>query len=245
MPSTLSSFYIVQHTFKLDAGLDWWTAHQAAAEVWQTRQSKQEELGFHCHSFVPISAVGPIYCVWEVKPNIPASEFQAFLDGEHALGMGMMNNSASLVELSLTGAPPYPRHFVPPATTPGRVSITFEEQAWFQGQINAQVGEDAAVALAEGAPPFQSPSKMPTGEEQEWLERQISEIREADAWLEQQAVEAAIKEAAQEAQKAATMAANAASAAQKAASAASAATAAQKLAAVKIGKDQAGQTEAN
>jgi len=240
----LSSFYLVEHTFKLEAAADWWTAHQAAAEVWSTRQAKQEELGFHCHSFVPISADGPIYCVWEVKPNIAASEFQGFLDGEFAIGMGMMNNAASLVDLSLTGAPPYPRHFVP---SPGRESITFEEQAWLQGQINAQAGEDAAVAVAEAAAlMIRSPSKMPTGEEQEWLERQISEVREADAWLEQQAAEAAIKEAAQEAAKAAKMAAEAASAAQKAASAASAATAAQKLSAEKsaVEKEKADKADA-
>ena len=67
------------------------------------------------HCFKPISKDGPMYCVWEVKDGVSATNFQYFLDspgGVERTGCKTINNVVMKVDLELTGgAPPYERKF--------------------------------------------------------------------------------------------------------------------------------------
>ena len=49
------------------------------------------EKGLHNPMFAPVSAVGPIACIWEVKYGVDVAVLQEFLDA--VVGAGVMNNS--------------------------------------------------------------------------------------------------------------------------------------------------------
>ncbi len=55
-----------------------------------------------------------MYCVWEVKDGISASEFQEFIDGREGVNFGLvaLNNNVMQLNLELTGGQtPYERKF--------------------------------------------------------------------------------------------------------------------------------------
>ena len=58
---------------------------------------------------------GPMYCVWEVKDGVSATNFQDYLDspgGVESTGCKTINNVVMKVDLELTGGvPPYERKF--------------------------------------------------------------------------------------------------------------------------------------
>ena len=61
--------------------------------------------GFFNHTFMPMVAEGPIYCVWEAKEGISDSEFQDFIDGPDGVNFGLvaLNNNVMKLDLALTG----------------------------------------------------------------------------------------------------------------------------------------------
>ena len=72
------------------------------------------EKGFFNHSFMPMAAEGPIYCVWEAKEGISDSEFQDFIDGPDGVNWGLvaLNNNVMKLDLALTGGQtPYESKF--------------------------------------------------------------------------------------------------------------------------------------
>ena len=64
--------------------------------------------------FIAMGTDGPMYCVWEVKEGISASEFQDFIDGPDGVNFGLvaLNNNVMQLNLELTGGQtPYDRKF--------------------------------------------------------------------------------------------------------------------------------------
>jgi hypothetical protein len=103
-----SSFYIVNHHFKPGMAGEWWgktgalmSDEAAFAENIKSTMDK----GFFNHSFMPMAAEGPIYCVWEAKEGISDSEFQDFIDGPDGVNWGLvaLNNNVMKLDLALTG----------------------------------------------------------------------------------------------------------------------------------------------
>jgi hypothetical protein len=93
----------------------WWAkvGGQTEEDSKQNEQSIMEK-GFFNHSFMPMGPDGPMYCVWEVKEGIPASEFQDFIDGPDGVNFGLvaLNNNVMQLNLELTGGQtPYDRKF--------------------------------------------------------------------------------------------------------------------------------------
>ena len=112
-----SSFYIVNHHFKPGMAGEWWGKTGAlmsdeAAFAENTKSTMDK--GFFNHSFMPMAAEGPIYCVWEAKEGISDSEFQDFIDGPDGVNWGLvaLNNNVMKLDLALTGGQtPYERKF--------------------------------------------------------------------------------------------------------------------------------------
>jgi len=103
-----SSFYIVNHHFKPGMAAEWWgkTGALMSDEAAFAENTKSTmEKGFFNHSFMPMSAEGPIYCVWEAKEGISDSEFQDFIDGPDGVNWGLvaLNNNVMKLDLALTG----------------------------------------------------------------------------------------------------------------------------------------------
>ena len=110
-----SQFFVVHHHFKPDMAGSWWEkigailGDEAAAE--ENVKSTMEK-GFFNHSFMPMASKGPIYCIWEAKEGISASEFQDFIDGPDGVNFGLtaLNNNVMQINLELTGGQtPYER----------------------------------------------------------------------------------------------------------------------------------------
>ena len=112
-----SSFYIVNHHFKPGMAAEWWSKTGAlmsdeAAFAENTKSTMEK--GFFNHSFMPMAAEGPIYCVWEAKEGISDSEFQDFIDGPDGVNWGLvaLNNNVMKLDLALTaGQTPYESKF--------------------------------------------------------------------------------------------------------------------------------------
>ena len=112
-----SSFYIVIHHFKPVMAAEWWSKTGAlmsdeAAFAENTKSTMEK--GFFNHSFMPMAAEGPIYCVWEAKEGISDSEFQDFIDGPDGVNWGLvaLNNNVMKLDLALTGGQtPYESKF--------------------------------------------------------------------------------------------------------------------------------------
>jgi hypothetical protein len=112
-----SSFYIVNHHFKPGMAAEWWSKTGAlmsdeAAFAENTKSTMEK--GFFNHSFMPMAAEGPIYCVWEAKEGISDSEFQDFIDGPDGVNWGLvaLNNNVMKLDLALTGGQtPYESKF--------------------------------------------------------------------------------------------------------------------------------------
>ena len=103
-----SSFYIVNHHFKPGMAAEWWgkTGALMSDEAAFAENTKSTmEKGFFNHSFMPMAADGPIYCVWEAKEGISDSEFQDFIDGPDGVNWGLvaLNNNVMKLDLALTG----------------------------------------------------------------------------------------------------------------------------------------------
>ena len=110
-----SQFYIIHHHFKPGMAGSWWGVAAEQDEATQNANAeKWLKMGFVNHCFMPLSQLGPMYCVWEVKDGISEAEFQDFIDGPDGVNMDMksLNNNIMKVDLKLTGGvPPYERKF--------------------------------------------------------------------------------------------------------------------------------------
>ena len=74
-----STFYIVQHEFKVGKAEKWWAkAYEAmgAGCGWDDAVTANREKGFFNHSANAVTKTGPVYFYWEVKEGISAEEFQ-------------------------------------------------------------------------------------------------------------------------------------------------------------------------
>ena len=103
-----SSFYIVNHHLKPGMAAEWWGklgAHMGDDAAFAENVKSTMDKGFFNHSFMPIAAEGPIYCVWEAKEGISDSEFQDFIDGPDGVNWGLvaLNNNVMKLDLALTG----------------------------------------------------------------------------------------------------------------------------------------------
>ena len=110
-----SQFYLVHHHIKPNMSEAWWgkVGGQTEEDSKQNDKSMMEK-GFFNHSFMPMGPDGPMYCVWEVKEGIPASDFQDFIDGPDGVNFGLvaLNNNVMQLNLELTGGQtPYERKF--------------------------------------------------------------------------------------------------------------------------------------
>ena len=113
--SMASQFYLVHHHIKPNMSDAWWAkvGGQTEEDSKQNEKSMMEK-GFFNHSFMPMGPDGPMYCVWEVKEGISASEFQDFIDGPDGVNFGLvaLNNNVMQLNLELTGGQtPYDRKF--------------------------------------------------------------------------------------------------------------------------------------
>ena len=65
------------------------------------------KLGFYNHCFCPIGPEGPAYCIWEVREDISAEEFQEFIDGPNGVnfGLGAWMNICREINLSWLALP--------------------------------------------------------------------------------------------------------------------------------------------
>ena len=112
-----SEFYLVHHIFKPDMAKTWWEHPDGDLneEEREKRTKRWFDAGFVNHCFMPMSKDGPMYCVWEVKDGVSATNFQDFLDspgGVERTGCKTINNVVMKVDLELTGgAQPYERKF--------------------------------------------------------------------------------------------------------------------------------------
>ena len=112
-----STFYVVYHEFKPGKAGAWWDAiasNMSDQAAWEANVKAQFDMGFFNHSFNPITAEGPIYCIWEVRDGISAEAFQEFIDGPNGVNFGLnaLNNCLNQVNTELTGGQtPYPRKF--------------------------------------------------------------------------------------------------------------------------------------
>ena len=77
-----SEFYLVHHIFKPDMAKTWWEHPDGDLneEEREKRTKRWFDAGFVNHCFMPMSKDGPMYCVWEVKDGVSATNFQDFLD---------------------------------------------------------------------------------------------------------------------------------------------------------------------
>jgi len=103
-----SSFYIVNHHLKPRMAAEWWGklgAHMSDEAAFAENVKSTMDKGFFNHSFMPMAAEGPIYCVWEAKEGISDSEFQDFIDGPDGVNWGLvaLNNNVMKLDLALTG----------------------------------------------------------------------------------------------------------------------------------------------
>jgi hypothetical protein len=114
-PSTESTFYLVHHDFRRGKADTWWSEtmdlqldESKSAELTQAAQ----DAGFKNHSFNPVSAEGPIFCVWEAKAGIDMEGFQKFLESGIGPSRGAFINIVYKVDPALNGgATPVPRYF--------------------------------------------------------------------------------------------------------------------------------------
>ena len=110
-----SQFYLVHHHIKPNMSKAWWGIIGGQTEEDSKEYEKSVmEKGFFNHSFMPMGLDGPMYCVWEVKDGISASEFQEFIDGPDGVNFGLaaLNNNVMQLNLELTGGQtPYERKF--------------------------------------------------------------------------------------------------------------------------------------
>ena len=85
-----SQFYLVHHHIKPKMSEAWWgiVGGQTEEDSKEYEKSVMEK-GFFNHSFMPMGPDGPMYCVWEVKDGISASEFQEFIDGPDGVNFGL------------------------------------------------------------------------------------------------------------------------------------------------------------
>ena len=75
-----SEFYLVHHIIKPDMAKTWWGHSDADLneEEREKRTKRWFDAGFVNHCFMPMSKDGPMYCVWEVKDGVSATNFQDF-----------------------------------------------------------------------------------------------------------------------------------------------------------------------
>jgi hypothetical protein len=88
---TKGSFFWVKHDFK---------SPESAGEFWNAMGSldfkaitaKNNKLGFHNHTFVPVAPEGPMFCLWESDKDISVEEFQTFVDGPDGPSPALINH---------------------------------------------------------------------------------------------------------------------------------------------------------
>ena len=86
-------FYSVVHTFNDGKAEGFWTNIQSMKpEDWPALTKKNNDLGFHNHSFMPAAVEGPINCLWECKDETNPEAFQKFIDGPDGPGEGVFVN---------------------------------------------------------------------------------------------------------------------------------------------------------
>ena len=113
-----SIFFLVHHTFKPGMAKKWWANMK---NYYETKQKihleNQIEAGVYCHTFMPTSKEGPMFCIWEAKEGVLDSDLQNFVNGPDAkcLHMGLdqpLNNHCQKIDHELIGGDgPYPRRF--------------------------------------------------------------------------------------------------------------------------------------
>ena len=112
-----STFYIVQHEFKVGKAEEWWEkfyAAMASGGGWDDVVAENKGKGFYNHSANAVSKAGPLYCFWEVKEGLSAEEFQEFIDGPSGPGFGqdaLMNICKPIDTTLMNGKTPYPPVF--------------------------------------------------------------------------------------------------------------------------------------
>ena len=111
-----SKFFLVHHEFRLGKAQQWWQTAQtlrAPGGGWDEAVQANLEAGYYNHCFNPISPEGPAYCIWEVREDISAEQFQQFIDGPNGpdFGTGALMNICHQINLELAGEPPYPPKF--------------------------------------------------------------------------------------------------------------------------------------
>ena len=80
-----SSFYIVDHHLKPGMAAEQWGklgAHMGDEAAFVENGKSTMDKGFFNHTFMPMVAEGPIYCVWEAKEGISDSDFKISLMGQ-------------------------------------------------------------------------------------------------------------------------------------------------------------------
>ena len=59
---------------------------------WAAMRKKNNDLGYHNHTFLPAGVDGPINCLWECKEETSPEAFQAFIDGPDGPASGTLVN---------------------------------------------------------------------------------------------------------------------------------------------------------
>jgi hypothetical protein len=67
--------------------------------------AKNNKLGFHNHTFVPVAPEGPMFCLWESDKDISVEEFQTFVDGPDGPGYPALINHVHKTDLGAAAVP--------------------------------------------------------------------------------------------------------------------------------------------
>lgn len=157
---------------------------------------KNNDNGYHNHTFLPADMAGPINCLWECKEETSPEDFQTFIDGPDGPGPGIFVNKCYKVMPG--GITPTPWDFTTPPTeapkpTTGSFFWVFHEfkegaAKGFWDMMGAMKAEDlAALEAKNNSLGFHNPQFNPCGPEGPciciWETKTAMEIAEFQAFI--------------------------------------------------------------
>lgn len=134
------AFFLVDHEFvEGKAGAFWEMVGSMVEKDWIGMGEKNNQHGFHNHSFLPASTNGPVFCLWESEKDITVEEFQKFIDGPDGPGgegtfinkVHKINDAGKLPISHFQSGRPNENFTVP---KPGTGSTFFIDHAFNDGQ---------------------------------------------------------------------------------------------------------------
>lgn len=131
-----AKMFIVEHTFKAGKADEWWknmTEMMGKPVEYNAWVTKQREMGFVGHQFMPEGGDKPVQCMWECRDTITKAEFQKFIDSPMGPGDTCLVNTVYPV---MPGAQlPGTNFFVDPAGAPANVAQTKGSFFWIHHEF--------------------------------------------------------------------------------------------------------------